>query len=186
MKALYLLLFLTTFTVCSQAAPAHSSKVVSSADILKLSQELIGQKRWEDAKKQLGALNKRRKGVSRLERAELNFNYGLCLEKLGKTDDALKTYISLIAVYGSYVTWSSQALERGFNLSYQKTELEKKINAYKYLRKILYMFQKFQETDDPSGALSRIRKRLPEVAKELKLTTEQQRDIDISLGIIEE
>ena len=36
------------------------------------------------------------------------------------------------------------------------------------------MFQNYQEADDASGSLSRIRKRRIEVAKELGLTSEQQ------------
>lgn len=181
MKIVLLLKFFVFIVVPSILA--QNDRTLSPEEMLNIGRELMKQERWEEARRQFGAINQHRKGLGGLVRAEGNFSYGLCLEKLGKTDDAIKVYNAVIAVYGSHVTWASQALERGFNLSYQANEPEKKIEAYSYLRKILYMLQNFQEANDPSGALGRMRKRLPEVVKELGLTPGKLAEIDHKLEI---
>ncbi len=141
---------------------------------------------WEGAREYFGKINKNKKWLDRPARAESNFRYGVALENLGKTDDAIKVYNAVIAVYGGYTEWSSQALEQGFELAYKINDPEKRIRAYSYLRKILYMFQKAKESDDPSGALARLRRRLPAVRNELNLTPEQVAEIGLQLGIVEE
>ncbi len=144
----------------------------------------VKQELWEKGREHFSKINKNRVWLDRQSRAESNFLYGFCLEKLGKTDDAIKVYNATIAVYGSYIDWSSQALERGFALAYKIDNHEKKVKAYSYLRKILYMFQRAKRC--PSGALSRVRRRLPEVIVELGLTPEQVTKIDVNLGIVRE
>jgi len=153
---------------------------------LNLGRLAIKMEDWEGARENFGKINKNKKWLDRLARAESNFYYGLALEHLGKTDDAIKVYNAVIAVYGSYIDWSSQALERGFELAYSIDDEEKKIKAYSYLRKILYMFQKAKEVDAKSGALGRMRRRLPAVRNELGLTPEQLKELDFKLGIIED
>ncbi|NOY00508.1 MAG: tetratricopeptide repeat protein [Verrucomicrobia bacterium] len=146
----------------------------------------VKQKQWENGREYFGKINKNKKWLDRLARAESNFYYGLCLENLGKTDDAIKVYNAVIAVYGSYIDWSSQALERGFELAYKIDDPEKKIKAYSYLRKILYMFKNAKEEDAPAGALGRARRRLPAIRNELGFTPEQLKELDAKLGITEE
>lgn len=90
----------------------------------------------------------------------------------------------MLAVYGSYANWSSQALERGFELAYGKGGRDEKIKAYTYLRKLLYMLQMIKDKEAPSGALTRVRRRLPMVINALKLTREQVLEIDQEMGII--
>ncbi len=153
---------------------------------LNLGRLAIKMEDWESARGSFGKINKNKKWLDRVARAESNFSYGLALEHLGKTDDAIKVYNAVIAVYGSYIDWSSQALERGFELAYSIDDPQKKIRAYSYLRKILYMFQKAKESDAPSGGLGRMRRRLPAVRNELGLTPEQLQELDLKLGIVEE
>ena len=81
----------------------------------------------------------------------------------------------------SNIIWSSQALERRFELMYNTYDPNEKTRAYSHLRKILYMFKNVKK----SGALTRMRKRLPRVRRELGLTPEQLLEIDMKLGIIQ-
>jgi len=164
----------------------YREKELIPESYMNLGRIAVMQDRWKDGREYFGKVNKSKKWLDRAERAESNFKYGLCLEMLGKTDDVILVYNAVIAVYGSYIEWSSQALERGFELAYRTDDLEKKIKAYNYLRKILYMFQNAKDADAPSGALGRMRKRLLEVQKELGLTPNQLREIDINLGIIQD
>jgi len=153
---------------------------------LNLGRLAVKQKKWKEGLGYFASINKNKRQLNRAGRAESNYKYGLCLERLGRTDDALLVYNAVIAVYGSYLDWSSQALENAFELAYKTDDPEKKIKAYMYLRKILYMFQKADERDCSSGALERLRRRLPEVRNELGLTPQQLQEIDEKLGITQE
>ncbi|MCF6313332.1 MAG: tetratricopeptide repeat protein [Verrucomicrobiales bacterium] len=164
----------------------YQEKSLIPESYLNLGRLAIKTQDWEEAKERFGKINKNKKWLDRMARAESNFYYGLALENLGRTDDAIKVYNAVIAVYGSYIDWSSQSLERGFNLAYNIDDPDKKIKAYKYLRKLLYMFAQQKEEDAPSGALGRIRRRLPAVQNELSLTPEQLTQIDLELGIVDE
>lgn len=153
---------------------------------LSLGRVLVKLERWEEAKKRVAFIKKDKFWLDKNGRAEMNFLYGLCLEKLGSSDDAIKVYNAVIAVYGDYPDWSCQALERGFNLAYAIDAPEKKVKAYSFLKKILYMFQNFREAEVPSGALSRLRERLPRIRKELGITAKQEAEINWRLGLPEE
>lgn len=164
----------------------YQAKELIPEAYLNLGRVSVKLERWEDGRENFGKINKNKKWLDREKRAESNFFYGLCLENLGKTDDAIKVYNAVIAVYASYIAWSSQALERGFELAYAIDDPAKKIQAYSFLRKILYTLQNAKESEDPSGALGRMRRRLPGVRNELGLTPEQLQEIDFKLGISEE
>ncbi len=164
----------------------YQAKQLIPEAYLNLGRVSVKLERWEDGREYFGKINRNKKWLDREKRAESNFYYGLCLEKLGKTDDAIKVYNAVIAVYGSYINWSSQALERGFELAYAIDDPAKKIRAYSYLRKILYTLQNAEESEAPSGALGRMRRRLPGVRNELGLTPEELREIDFKLGIDDE
>lgn len=151
---------------------------------LNLGRISVKREKWKDGLQYFGKIIKTKKWLDRQERAEANFSYGLCFDQIGKTDEAIYVYHNVFIVYGSYVDWSSQAVERGFELAYSKEGQEAKIRAYTYLRMVLYMLQMGREEDAPSGALGRIRRRLPEVIKELGLTSEQLLEIDRELGIL--
>ena len=164
----------------------YQEKELIPDSYMNLGRLAVKQKQWENGREYFGKINKNKKWLDREARAESNFYYGLCLENLGKTDDAIKVYNAVIAVYGSYIDWSSQALERGFELAYAIDDPEKKIKAYSYLRKILYMFQNGKESEAPSGALGRARRRLPAVRNDLKLTPLELKELDLKLGIDED
>ena len=163
----------------------YQEKELIPETYLNLGRVSVKQQRWEDGREYFGKINKNKTWLDREARAESNFNYGLCLENLDKTDDAIKVYNAVIAVYGSYGNWSCQALEKGFELAYKIEDSNKKLKAYRFLRKILFMFQDFKEEDVPSGALGRMRRRLIAVRTQLGLTPEQMQEIDVELGIAE-
>ena len=152
----------------------REDKKLSPLETLELGRRLIKMERWEDAKEQFGRINKKKDWLERDQRAESNYLYGLSLEELNEYDSAIKIYNAVIAVYTSYPEWSCQALERGFNLSYQIKDPKKKLAAYTYLKKTLNTFKDVEEVDVPSGSLARIRKRLPVVRKELGITSKNE------------
>jgi len=150
----------------------RGDKKLSPIETLELGRRLIKMERWEDAKEQFGRINKKKDWLERDQRAESNYLYGLSLEELNEHDSAIKIYNAVIAVYTSYPEWSCQALERGFNLSYQIKDPKKKLAAYNYLKKMLFVFKDVHEAVVPSGSLTRIRNRLPLVRKELGIILE--------------
>ncbi len=152
---------------------------------LYLGRVLVKLKDWSAAKEQLGTINKNKGWLDKLGRAESNFLYGLCLEKLGKTDDAIKVYNSIIAVYSSYAEWSLQSLGHGFELAYRIDDHKKKIKAYIYLKKVLYMFRLFGGSgqDRVTVLMKRLRERRDEVEVELGISKEKEAEIDKDLGI---
>ncbi|MCF6311573.1 MAG: hypothetical protein L3J39_03895 [Verrucomicrobiales bacterium] len=152
-------------------------------ETLILGRELIRQEHWAEANEQFEIISKNKKWLSREERAESNFLYGYSLEKLGKLDKATTVCNAVLAVYGFYAEWSCQSLERGFNLAFQTKDHEKKIKAYSNLKKQLYRFQMIEASEDPSGAITRMRKRHHTVKNELGITAEEDAAIDLSLGI---
>ncbi|MCF6311429.1 MAG: hypothetical protein L3J39_03165 [Verrucomicrobiales bacterium] len=153
---------------------------------LYLGRVLVRLEDWEAAKKALGTINKNKDWLDKLGRAEAIFLYGMCLEKLGETDDAIKVYNATIAVYGEYAEWSLQALQHGFELAYRIDDLEKKIKAYSYLNKLIYMFHNFGNNREGrvSELMKLLRERRDEVKVELGISEEQEREIDRKLGII--
>lgn len=172
---------LVSFFLTATAPSQTASK--QSLERLELTRELMRQERWEDAREQLGKINKSRAPLGSAIRAETNYRYGLCLEMQGNKDDSQKVYNAVIAVYRSQIEWSSQALERGFELAYQNKDPEERVKAYRYLRKILWIFEGYVEEETLSGALTRLRKRLPVIKNELGLSSEQSRKIDVKLGL---
>ncbi|MFK5923889.1 MAG: tetratricopeptide repeat protein [Verrucomicrobiota bacterium] len=150
---------------------------------LYLGRVLVKLEDWPAAKEALVMINKNKDWLDKLGRAESNFLYGLCLEKLGKTDDAIKVYNAVIAVYGEYSEWSLQALERGFEIAYSSDDPEMKLKSYRYMKKLLYMFQNFGDAPGSGGSLERLYERRDTVKVELGITEEQEREIDRKLGI---
>ncbi len=152
---------------------------------LYLGRVLVKLEDWEGAKDWLTAINKNKGWLDKGGRAESHFLYALSLEKLGKTDDAIKVYNATIVVYGEYAEWSLPALQHDFELAYRVDDSEKKIKAYSYLKKLLYMFRFFGDNSEGrvSALMKLLRERRDAVKVELGITEEQEREIDRKLGI---
>jgi tetratricopeptide (TPR) repeat protein len=144
----------------------------------KLGEEFLGiyldKKTWDAAVKE--------------RRAEALHLYGLCLENLGKADEAITVYNSNFATYGAYPEWSAQSVERGFNLGYNRTDYptpeakaEGQLKAYKYLRVVLFQWNKLP--DGQFAALDRIRLLRDRIEGELGLNADAIRQIEFDLGI---
>ena len=156
---------------------------------LNLGRVALETKDWEEAKANFGTINKKKPffAKEKEKRAESNYGYGVAFEELGDIANAKAAYLNVIAVYSGMIEWSAAALERAFNLTYNEFEddREKKIQAYAFLRRMIYKFKGFQG-EDSSEALERLRLRLPQVRTELGLTAEEQTAIDDELGIPED
>lgn len=147
--------------------------------------------RWEEAKEAFATINKQKTWLNKVERAESNFAYAQCTEKLGDIAGAIEIYIVVWTNYGAYPNWASQAFEKYLELGLKDAEslqdpLElrtKKIEYYKWLQRKLFQWQNWADDDDPTGALRRLRRRLPELKSELAITPEEQQAIDFELGI---
>jgi len=140
---------------------------------------------WQEAIDNFRIINRKKKWLSREQRAESNVGYGIAAEEMGDIQNAKKAYLNVLAVYLNIGQWSGIALERGFNLTLEETKAagdrDKQIQAYAFLKRMLYIMQKIPDEDSP--ALSRMRLRLPEVRTELGITAEEDAAIDAKLGI---
>ena len=146
-------------------------------------------KAWEEAKEHFGIINKNKPWFARekSKRAESNFGYGVAFEELGDIPNAKAAYLNVIAVYSGMIEWSAAALERAFDLTYNqfKGNRVKQIEAYAFLRRMLYRFRDHQG-EKSSEALERLRILLRQIRSELCLTAEEQKAIDDELGIPED
>jgi len=142
-------------------------------------------KDWQEAIDNFRIINKKKRWLTREQRAESNVGYGIAAEELGDIQNAKNAYLNVLAVYVNVGEWSGTALERGFNLTLEETKAagdrEKQIQAYAFLKRMLFIMQKIPDEDSP--ALNRMRLRLPEVRTELGITAEEDAAIDTKLGI---
>ena len=142
---------------------------------------------WQEALDNFRTINRKKKWLTKDKalRAESNVGYGIAAEEMGDIQNAKNAYLNVLAVYTNVGEWSGIALERGFNLTLEETKAagdrEKQIQAYAFLKRMLYIMQKIPDEDSPS--LSRMRLRLPEVRTELGITAEEDAAIDAKLGI---
>ncbi|MCB1232418.1 MAG: tetratricopeptide repeat protein [Verrucomicrobiae bacterium] len=143
--------------------------------------------RWEDAKEDFATINKNKKWLTPEERAESNYSYGVCLEKVGDLGGALQAYNIVWVTYTKYAEWATLAFEKVVTLGFEDAEKNitdpialraKKIEYYKLLKKKVYEWQKF-DTD----AYRRLQRRVPEMRDELGITPEEEKAIDFELGL---
>ncbi len=140
---------------------------------------------WQEAIDNFRIINKKKGWLDREQRAESNVGYGIAAEELGDIQNAKNSYLNVLAVYLNIGQWSGIALERGFNLTLEETKAagdrEKQIQAYAFLKRMLYIMQKIPDDDSP--ALARMRLRVAEVRTELGITVEEDAALDAKLGI---
>lgn len=143
--------------------------------------------RWEDAKNAFATINKNKRWLSPEERAESNYSYGVCLEKVGDLGGALQAYNIVWVSYTKYAEWATQAFEKVITLGFEDAEKNitdpialraKKIEYYKLLKKKVYEWQNFD-----TEAYRRLERRVPEMRTELGITPEEERQIDFDTGL---
>ncbi len=166
----------------------EADKLVPEAH-LNIARISIERKKWKTAMEFLEPyINNKRWDQSRKERrAEAMYLYGFTLENDEQIDEAIKIYNANFGVYPGYPEWVAQGIERGFELGFNREYaspeegLEKRLQAYKYLRRILFSWQNMPEGD--YDALDRLRRKREGVEVELGLTADQIREIEIELGL---
>ena len=144
--------------------------------------------RWDDAKTAFATINKNKKWLEAEERAESNYSYGMCLEEVDDIAGAFQAYNIVWVTYAKYPDWATQALEKVMELGFKDAEANitdpielrtKKIDFYKLLKKKMYQWQNFPDTD----ALRRLQRRVPEMRDEIGITAEEEQAIDFELGL---
>jgi tetratricopeptide (TPR) repeat protein len=159
----------------------------------------IKAKEWRDALTALDVINKQKDyfGKERAKRAEAAFKMGLVLDELGEPAEANQAYLSVVSTYAAFYDWVTQAWERYIPNSladFEKMEAkdpltialkrERQLTLYKLCQKYIYQWQKLDEDRDaPSGALARLRRGLPDLKEQLKITPEEELRILTELGI---
>jgi tetratricopeptide (TPR) repeat protein len=159
----------------------------------------IKAKEWRDALTALDVINKQKDyfGKERAKRAEAAFKMGLVLDELGEPAEANQAYLSVVSTYAVFYDWVTQAWERYIPNSladFEKMEAkdpltialkrERQLTLYKLCQKYIYQWQKLDEDRDaPSGALARLRRGLPDLKEQLKITPEEELRILTELGI---
>ncbi|MCB1062812.1 MAG: tetratricopeptide repeat protein, partial [Verrucomicrobiae bacterium] len=166
----------------------YGDKALEPDAWLELGRVDMALERWADAKEAFAKINQNKKWLTAVERAESNYNYGVCLEKVGDLGGALQAYNAVWVTATKYVEWSSQAFEKVMILGFQDIEANntdpiviraKKIEYYELLKLKMFQWQQFEETD----ALRRLKRRLPEMRDELGITVEEEKAIDFKLGL---
>jgi len=119
------------------------------------------------------------------------------LDELGDPAGANQAYLGVVSTYAAFHDWVTQAWERYLPNSLKDinameltdpltTALKRKreLTLYKLCVKNLYQWQALDEkTDSPSGALTRLRRRVPELKAELNVTPVEEAEILRELGI---
>tara|TARA_R110002096_G_scaffold147671_16_gene307684 strand:+ start:15566 stop:18595 length:3030 start_codon:yes stop_codon:yes gene_type:complete len=149
----------------------------------------VNKKRWDTAMEYLEPYinNKRWDSGKKERRAEAMYLYGFSLENDDQVDEAIKIYNANFGVYPGYPEWVARGVERGFELGFKREydtpeiAAEKKLQAYKYLRRILYSWQKMPEGE--YDALDRLRRKQESVEVDLGLTAAQIEEIEFELGL---
>ncbi len=166
----------------------EAEKLIPEAH-LNIARTAVKQKKWDLAMEYLEPyINNKRWDASRKKRrAEAMYLYGFSLENDGQIDEAIKIYNANFGVYPGYPEWVARGLERGFDLGYKRdypTPEEaqtKKIQAYKYLRRVLFSYQKMPEGE--YDALDELRRKQEGVEIDLGLSVQQIGEIEEELGI---
>ncbi len=146
--------------------------------------------RWEDAKNAFATINQNKKWLKAEQRAESNYNFGVCLEEVDDIAGAFQAYQVVWLTYSKYAQWATQAFEKWIELGFKDAEANitdpialrtKKIEFYKWLKKKVYEWQGpgYSETE----SYPRLQRRLPEMRNELGITPDEERAIDFETGL---
>lgn len=142
--------------------------------------------------------NKQWDGGNKDRRAKATYLYGYSLEmrsqaikdaaeKQKVVDEAIQAYNLLFGAYPGYPEWSAKAVERGFNIAYNRDystpeeTRDKQVQAYTYLRVALFTWQKMES--GKYDALDRIRNLRDRVEGELGLSAAEIQQIELSRGL---
>jgi tetratricopeptide (TPR) repeat protein len=181
------------------ADDSEDSKPLKPQAYLNLADLHMKNKEWKDAIEALDVINKEKEffGKDRAKRAEAAFKMGLVYDELGDPANANRSYLSVVSTYAAYHDWVTQAWERYIPNSLAEigampvndplsTAVKRKseLTLYKLCLKYIYQWQALDEaTDAPSGALTRLRRQIPEMKGQLAVTPEEELKIINELGI---
>ncbi len=156
-------------------------------------------KEWREALPVLQEINRDKDLFARekVRRAEAAFKLGVVYDELGDHAAANQAYVSVVGTYSAFHDWLTQAWERYIPNSLAEIQKEpetdplsialkrkRKLALYKLSVKYLYSWSGWtDENDSPSGALARLRRRIPELKAELNVTPEEEAKIMNELGI---
>ncbi|MEO0413969.1 MAG: hypothetical protein AAF226_03340, partial [Verrucomicrobiota bacterium] len=156
---------------------------------------------WSDANDNLKIINEKKNYFKsdREKRAEATFLWGQALDKMGDKLGANRAYLSVWSTYNAFPDWATQAVEAYIPNSLddirnrpQGTEEEKlakrksELTLYNLLMKQVYVWQKIKPEETPSGALVRLRRRLPTLRSELNISTAEDEQVKFDLGLPED
>lgn len=181
------------------ADDSEDSRPLKPQAYLNLADLHIKNKEWKDALAALDTINKQKEmfGKDRAKRAEAAFKMGLVYDELDDPANANRAYLSVVSTYAAYHDWVTQAWERYIPNSLAEISAlpvndplsiafkrQSELTLYKLCVKYLYQWQNLnEETDAPSGALTRLRRQIPEMKNQLKVTPDEELKILNELGI---
>lgn len=180
------------------ADDSEDAKPLKEQAYLNLADLHIKTMEWRDALAALDVINKNKNffGRDREKRAEALFKMGLVLDALNEPVEANLAYLGVFSTYAGYYDWVTQAWERYIVNSladFEKMELndplsialkrQKELTLYKLSVKNIYQWQKLEEKDAPSGALTRLRRDIVEMKDNLNILPLEEQKILQELGI---
>jgi tetratricopeptide (TPR) repeat protein len=180
------------------ADTSDDARPLKAQAYLNLADLHIRAKEWRDAHEALEVINKNKDFFARdrAKRAEAGFKLGLVLEELGDAA-APQAYVAIMGAYPGMYDWITQAWERYIPLSLADINAmplgdpvsialkrERELSLFRLTVKYVYQWQKLDEaTDAPSGALGRLRRQVPELKDQLRITPEEESRILREVGI---
>jgi len=146
-------------------------------------QTYINKKSWDAGRKDRRAEAMHLYGVASMEKANATSDPKA---KEALLDEAIKVFNANWATYKAYPEWSAKSVEEGFNLTYNRDwpaeeKRDKQIQAYTYLRVVLYSWQNIPSGE--SDALDRLRLLPAKIEGELGLTGEEINTIETEKGL---
>ncbi|MEM7013558.1 MAG: hypothetical protein AAF585_18960, partial [Verrucomicrobiota bacterium] len=175
--------------------PEFDAKKLMPEAHLQIGRIAVQRQDWSTAEEYLGKyVSEKSWDAGRKERrAEAQYLYGYTFEMKGgeeNVNQAIVIYNATVSTYAAYPEWSARSAERGFEITWNRTyptpeeQAEKKLQSYKYLRKILYSWQKME--DGAYDSLDRLRNKRGVTENELQLNAGDIAEIERGLGIAEQ
>jgi len=181
------------------ASESEDSKPLKAQAYLNLADLHMASKEWKDAYAVLDVINKDKAlfAKDRAKRAEALFKLGVVLDAMGDPAGANQAYLGVVSTYGAFNDWVTQAWERYIPNSLKDIEAmpvndplstalkrKRELTLYKLCVKYIFQWQALDEKrDGPSGALTRLRRQVPEMKIQLKITPVEETQILNELGI---
>ena len=181
------------------ASDSEDSKPLKAQAYLNLADLHMLSKEWKDAYAALDTINKDKTlfAKDRAKRAEGLFKLGVVLDEMGDPAGANQAYLGVVSTYGAFNDWVTQAWERYVPNSLKDINAmqlndplttalkrQRELTLYKLCVKYIYQWQALDEkVDAPAGALTRLRRQVPEMKIQLKITPEEETKLLNELGI---